>query len=49
MITLYELKPAFQNLLRPLSNALAHRGITPNQITLTALLLSIITGIILFF
>jgi len=49
MITLYELKPAFQNLLRPLSNALAHRGITPNQITLTALFLSIITGIILFF
>jgi|WetSurMetagenome_2_1015567.scaffolds.fasta_scaffold34239_1 CDP-diacylglycerol---glycerol-3-phosphate 3-phosphatidyltransferase len=47
MITLYELKPAFQNLLRPLSNALAKRGITPNQITLTALFLSIITGMIL--
>lgn len=48
MITLYQLKPAFQNLLRPLSNALATRGITPNQITLAALFLSIITGIILF-
>lgn len=48
MITLYELKPAFQNLLRPLSNNLAKRGITPNQITLTALFLSIITGIILY-
>jgi CDP-diacylglycerol---glycerol-3-phosphate 3-phosphatidyltransferase len=47
MMTLYELKPAFQNLLRPLSNALARRGITPNQITLTALFLSIITGVIL--
>jgi len=46
-MTLYELKPAFQNLLRPLSNALARRGITPNQITLTALFLSIITGFIL--
>lgn len=46
-MTLYELKPAFQNLLRPLSNALARRGITPNQITLSALFLSIITGIIL--
>ncbi len=46
-MTLYELKPAFQNLLRPLSNTLAHRGITPNQITLTALFLSIITGFIL--
>jgi len=46
-MTLYELKPAFQNLLRPLSNTLARRGITPNQITLTALFLSIITGFIL--
>ena len=49
MITLYELKPAFQNLLRPLSNNLAKRGITPNQITLTALFLSIVTGIIFCF
>jgi CDP-diacylglycerol---glycerol-3-phosphate 3-phosphatidyltransferase len=48
MITLYELKPAFQNLLRPLSNSLAKRGITPNQITLMALFLSIITGIVLY-
>ncbi|MEY3219970.1 MAG: hypothetical protein RIT27_1327 [Pseudomonadota bacterium] len=47
MITLYQLKPAFQNILRPLSNLLANRGITPNQITLSALFLSLIVGGIL--
>jgi len=47
MITVYQLKPAFQNLLRPLSNLLANRGITPNQITLSALFLSLIAGGIL--
>jgi CDP-diacylglycerol--glycerol-3-phosphate 3-phosphatidyltransferase len=44
MPTIYQLKPAFQNLLRPLTNALAIMGMTPNQVTLTALLLSFVVG-----
>jgi CDP-diacylglycerol--glycerol-3-phosphate 3-phosphatidyltransferase len=43
-MTIYQLKPAFQNLLRPLCRALANRGVTANQVTLTALVLSLITG-----
>lgn len=43
-MTIYQLKPAFQNLLRPLCRALAHCGITANQVTVTALLLSLATG-----
>jgi CDP-diacylglycerol---glycerol-3-phosphate 3-phosphatidyltransferase len=39
-MTIYELKPAFQNLLRPICRKLASAGITPNQITLAALALS---------
>lgn len=42
--TVYDLKPAFQNLLRPLLARLAGAGITPNQITWAALLLSVATG-----
>ena len=44
MPTIYDLKPRFQALLRPLSNALAGAGVTPNQVTLGALLLSLLTG-----
>ena len=44
MVTIYDLKPAFQNLLRPIVNTLAHAGVTPNQITYLALLLSFIAG-----
>src|SRR5262245_61626582 len=48
--SLYELKPAFQQCLRPCVNLLAGAGVTPNQITATALLLSCVVGglIILF-
>ncbi len=44
MPSIYQLKPAFQNLLRPLVNQLAAKKITPNQITLTALILCTLTG-----
>lgn len=44
MPTIYDLKPRFQALLRPLSDALAGAGVTPNQVTLGALLLSLLTG-----
>ena len=43
-MTIYDLKPAFQNLLRPISNTLANAGATANQVTLAAMLLSIIVG-----
>jgi len=44
MASIYDLKPAFQGILRPLSNWLATHGVTANQITISALLLSITTG-----
>jgi CDP-diacylglycerol--glycerol-3-phosphate 3-phosphatidyltransferase len=44
MPTIYQLKPTFQSLLRPLVNQLAQRKITPNQITITALILSLSAG-----
>lgn len=47
MISIYQLKPGFQNLLRPLVINLARWGITPNTITLSALVLSVLTGFLL--
>lgn len=44
MITIYDIKPQFQQLLRPLVNWLAKKCVTPNQVTIFALGLSIITG-----
>lgn len=44
MITLYELKPRFQALLRPLAGALVRAGVTANQVTLAAALGSIAIG-----
>lgn len=41
MPSIYQLKPAFQNLLRPMVQALARAGVTPNMITLLALFLSV--------
>jgi CDP-diacylglycerol---glycerol-3-phosphate 3-phosphatidyltransferase len=44
MASLYQLKPAFQNVLRPLVAALARIGVTPNQVTLLALAMSVAMG-----
>ena len=44
MPSVYQLKPAFQGLLRPLVNGLARIGVTANQVTIAALLLSLSTG-----
>jgi phosphatidylglycerophosphate synthase len=44
LASVYDLKPKFQNLLRPLCAGLAHAGVTANQITLSAVLLSIAGG-----
>ena len=47
MATIYDLKPKFQAMLRPIVNLLATKGITPNQVTLAALLLSIFAGLMI--
>mgnify|MGYP000230204384 FL=1 len=46
-MSIYELKPKFQNLLRPLVKRLYNAGITANQVTLTACILSILLGVLL--
>ncbi|WP_425255441.1 CDP-alcohol phosphatidyltransferase family protein [Mammaliicoccus sciuri] len=47
MISIYEIKPKFQQLLMPIVDWMRKIGMTPNQVTILALLLSIVTGIIL--
>jgi CDP-diacylglycerol--glycerol-3-phosphate 3-phosphatidyltransferase len=49
MISIYDLKPKFQALLRPMVRLLASKGITPNQVTWSALILSVITGALVGF
>jgi CDP-diacylglycerol--glycerol-3-phosphate 3-phosphatidyltransferase len=44
MPTVYDLKPRFQSLLRPLVVRMSTAGVTANQVTLTATCLSLITG-----
>lgn len=44
MASIYELKPKFQALLRPLVQGLARGGVTANQVTLAAVILSLATG-----
>ncbi|HJZ63928.1 MAG TPA: CDP-alcohol phosphatidyltransferase family protein [Candidatus Acidoferrum sp.] len=44
MPSIYGLKPKFQGLLRPMVNRLARIGVTANQVTITALLLSLTAG-----
>jgi CDP-diacylglycerol---glycerol-3-phosphate 3-phosphatidyltransferase len=46
MASIYDLKPAFQGRLRPLVVQLAARGGTANQVTISALLLSIVAGVL---
>lgn len=49
MISVYKIKPAFQNLLRPILRGLYKGGVTANQITLTSILLSLGLGIIFLY
>lgn len=44
MPSIYDLKPAFQHLLRPVTRGLAACGITANQVTLAALVFSCFAG-----
>ena len=46
MPTLYDIKPAFQNLLRPIARKLAGAGVTANMVTIGAAMLSIAVGVI---
>ena len=45
MPSIYQLKPAFQNLLRPLVKRLCDGGVTANQITLLTGVLSVLIGV----
>jgi CDP-diacylglycerol---glycerol-3-phosphate 3-phosphatidyltransferase len=46
-MTLYDLQPRFQALLRPLTAQLARSGVTANQVTLTAATVSVVVGAVL--
>lgn len=48
-MTLYDIKPAFQTLLRPACRSLANAGVTANQVTIAAVLLSFATAAVLVF
>lgn len=45
MPSVYDLKPRFQNLLRPLVQRLAAWHVTANQVTIAAMLLSVAVGV----
>ena len=45
MISIYQIKPRFQQLLKPILNLLYKNGITANQITISSILLSLLIGI----
>jgi CDP-diacylglycerol--glycerol-3-phosphate 3-phosphatidyltransferase len=49
MASIYDIKPAFQNLLRPSVRWLAARGVTANQVTLAAMALSLLVGAALLY
>jgi len=46
-MSLYQLKPKFQDQLRPLSNVLVAQNITANQVTVSAVLLSVGTAYVI--
>lgn len=45
-MSVYDLKPKFQNLLRPITQSLASKGVTANQVTISALVISVVTGVL---
>lgn len=46
-MSIYALKPRFQALLRPLATALARAGVTANQVTVAAAVISVALGLFL--
>ena len=49
MLSLYQLKPYFQQSLQGIVSCLARLGVTATQITLLAILLSTVVGAALFY
>lgn len=49
MISVYQLKSGFQKLLSPLMNGLHKAGVTPNQLTVAAIVLSAGLAVILYY
>jgi CDP-diacylglycerol--glycerol-3-phosphate 3-phosphatidyltransferase len=47
MASIYDIKPKFQALLRPIKQKLAAAGVTANQVTIAALLLSVGHGLLI--
>ncbi len=47
MLSIYQLKPRFQNLLRPLVQRLYDNGTTANQITVLAAVISVLVGTVI--
>ena len=47
MISIYQLKPRFQALLRPIARGCAASGITANMVTVSAMLISLALGAVL--
>lgn len=48
-MTIYDLKPKFQDLLRPIVVSLAQSGVTPNQVTIFTCALSVLIGAGVYF
>jgi CDP-diglyceride synthetase len=46
-MSVYDLKPAFQGLLHPMVGRLAAAGVTANQVTVAAAVMSLVTGVAL--
>ena len=49
MVSVYQLKTGFQNILRPITNFLAKIGITANQVTVFAFFLSCLAGGLVYY
>ena len=48
MISVYQLKSKFSDILRPVCNGMVKAGITANMVTISAFILSIITGVLVY-
>jgi len=49
MISIYKIKPKFQQLLTPILNRLHKAGVTANQITIASIILSLFIGVAFWF
>ncbi len=47
-MSIYQLKTDFQNLLRPICKSLAEKGVTANQVTVAAMILSLAGGLFIY-